>query len=78
MSAEHRFSAFSFKCEIIELEVFEFNGRNIELKVFEFNRRNIKGRKLGLYILYTNTPSRTLISLISVLLKLRKFTEILY
>ena len=55
LSAEHRFSAFSFKCEIIELEVFEFNGPNIELEVFEFNRRNIKGRKLGLYSIYTNS-----------------------
>ena len=57
LSAKHRFSAFSFKCEIIELEVFEFNSRNTELEVFEFNRRNIKDRKLGLYSLYTNTPS---------------------
>ena len=69
-NAEHRFGDFSFKSEIIELEVFEFNGRNIELEVFEFNRRSIKGRKLNLYSLYINTPSQTLISLISVLLKL--------
>ena len=55
MSAEHRFSAFSFKCEIIELEVFEFNGQNIEPEVFEFNHQNIKGRKLGLYNIYTNS-----------------------